>query len=71
VIQTIIQHYRDDFAWLPPYENSNLLPFDRLIGNDDVRGLLENDVPVQDIIDAWDADIEAFLDRRQRYLMYP
>ncbi|MEL6306736.1 MAG: DUF1343 domain-containing protein [Chloroflexota bacterium] len=70
VIQTIIQHY-NDFAWLPPYENSNLLPFDRLIGNDDVRGLLENDVPVQDIIDAWDADIEAFLDRRQRYLLYP
>ena len=70
VIQTIIQHYRDDFAWLPPYENSPHRPFDRLIGNDDLRVLLESDVPVQKIIDAWNADINAFLEIRQPYLLY-
>jgi uncharacterized protein YbbC (DUF1343 family) len=44
--------------------------FDGLAGTDQVRKALEAGRPVEEIVAGWQADLEGFKTRRQRYLLY-
>jgi len=53
VIETIARLYPDDFAYLPPYAQTGVRHFDRLIGSDEVRLQLEAGASVQDVMSGW------------------
>ncbi|MGI6083786.1 MAG: exo-beta-N-acetylmuramidase NamZ domain-containing protein [Limnochordia bacterium] len=44
--------------------------FDRLMGTDTVRKQLESGEDVDSIVDGWTPDLESFLRRREKYLIY-
>jgi uncharacterized protein YbbC (DUF1343 family) len=44
--------------------------FDRLAGTDQLRKALETARPVEDIVAAWQPDLDQFRARREKYLLY-
>lgn len=68
VLKIIREMYPQQFAWLPPH--NGIRHFDRLIGDELSRKLLDEGAPIEEISAAW-ADFHAeFLDTRQPYLIY-
>jgi uncharacterized protein YbbC (DUF1343 family) len=60
------------FAWRPPpyeYEHHKP-PIDILAGSDVLRGDIESGRPLQDIVESWRDDEDAFTRLRQPYLLY-
>lgn len=45
--------------------------FDRLIGRDDIRGMIVSGMSADDIRATWADDVSAFMARRAPYLLYP
>jgi uncharacterized protein YbbC (DUF1343 family) len=45
--------------------------FDKLAGNDQLRTQLINGVSEQDIRESWQKDIDAYMKKRSKYLLYP
>lgn len=60
------------FAWRePPYEYEyETLPFDILAGTSDTREQIEAGVPAEAIARSWEPSVSAFLDLRERFLLY-
>ncbi|MCR4403118.1 MAG: DUF1343 domain-containing protein [Firmicutes bacterium] len=44
--------------------------FDRLMGTDEVRTMLQQGVNARDIVASWEEDLEAFREMRERHLLY-
>ena len=44
--------------------------FDKLAGNSWIRGMLLAREPVDKIVERWEHDLEAFKEKRQKYLLY-
>lgn len=70
VIHTIKSYHPDDFDWLPPFVDNTPPTFDRLIGSDMPRTLFDQRATVADVMSGWDAEVAAFMDIRQPYLIY-
>ena len=72
VIQTFYRLDPSSFAWRPPpyeYEHDKP-PIDILAGSDLLRRQIETDVPLEEIVEGWREDEEAFHRVRTPYLLY-
>ncbi|MDI7248076.1 MAG: DUF1343 domain-containing protein [Bacillota bacterium] len=65
VVAAILEMYPAQATWA--YGGSH---FDRLMGTDQVRLLLQKGTSARDIVASWQADLEAFRKVRTRYLLY-
>ncbi len=70
VILTIRHEFPTVFGWLPPHQPGGLYHFDRLIGSDQPRQLIDTGADVPAIRTGWDDFSEAFRQQRQAYLLY-
>ncbi|MEO1287645.1 MAG: hypothetical protein AAFV93_07745, partial [Chloroflexota bacterium] len=70
VIYTIKAMYPDEFGWLPPYQEGDYPMFDKLIGSDKPRQLLDDGASVDDVMQGWGTDVQAFRAMREPYLIY-
>jgi uncharacterized protein YbbC (DUF1343 family) len=64
LIQDVRNFYPSQFRW-------NEKHFDELIGSDDVRRAIENNVSTEKIIKSWEAGLEDFESKRRKYFLYP
>lgn len=65
LVAAILDMYTEDATWA--HGGSH---FDRLMGTDRVRALLQEGVEASEIIASWEADLEAFQKVREGYLLY-
>lgn len=70
LIASVQQLYPNQFAWLTTSPEGNKPHFDLLIGNADVRAMLEAGIPAKTICEAWYADEEKFANTREAFLLY-
>ena len=70
VIRAIRHFYPDDFAWLPPHAEGAVHHFDRLIGSEKPRELIDDNEPVETILADSDAYCATFREKRQHFLIY-
>lgn len=63
---------REAFEWRqPPYEYEyTLLPFDILAGTSETREQIEAGVKAEEIARSWEPEVAAFMQVRERYLLY-
>ena len=72
----IVKHLRklggDKFDWRrEPYEfESDHLAIDLLLGRHELRKLIEQDAPLTEIEASWKDELAAFMQTRQKYLLY-
>ncbi len=72
ILHAVIGLYPEHFAWNPPpyeYEYEKL-PFDILVGNDWLRGMLEEQRPLSEIEARWQPETRQFQTMRGDYLLY-
>ncbi|MBN2332925.1 MAG: DUF1343 domain-containing protein [Deltaproteobacteria bacterium] len=72
LLRVLLELYGDHFSWLPPpyeYEYEKL-PIDILIGDPEIRRLLEAGEDVLTIKALWEEELAAFCRRRQEFLLY-
>jgi uncharacterized protein YbbC (DUF1343 family) len=64
--------YPDDFRWKePPYEYVyDRNPFDVIAGTASVREAIEGGSSVEDMEESWATNLNAFMQVRERYLLY-
>ena len=60
--------WTDQFAWRVPREGIH--NFDRLAGTDRIRLALDRGVGVDDLVSAWEAERQGFLEARASHLLY-
>jgi|CZCA01.1.fsa_nt_gi uncharacterized protein YbbC (DUF1343 family) len=65
IVEAIVSMYPAQATWA--YKGSH---FDRLIGTDKVRHLLEGEEPASNIINSWASEIAEFRRVRENYLLY-
>ena len=62
IIQKAQELYPEDFHW----RNS----FDLLAGSDQIRKELSAGMDVGELVNSWEAELSAFMERRLEYLIY-
>ncbi len=72
VIKAALRMDQKQFAWREePYEFvSDRLAFDLLAGGEELRSQIEEDLPLNEIEESWQGDLEAFLSLRKEFLLY-
>jgi uncharacterized protein YbbC (DUF1343 family) len=65
-----LRHTYAEFAWLPPYQDGGLRPFDRLIGSDDVRLRIDAGETIASIGASWQAYSDAFQQASKPFWLY-
>ena len=72
IIAALVRLWPGEFKWSePPYEyETERLPIDILLGNDQVRPQIEAGRPLQEIEACWKAQTASFCDRRKPHLLY-
>ena len=72
IVAALFRLWPGQFKWRqPPYEyETERLPIDILVGNDQVRPQIEAGRPFQEIAACWKDQTERFLDIRKPYLLY-
>ena len=72
IILSIKKAHPDEFRWnKPPYEfEAEKSPFDILIGNSDIRKMIDDEASIKDIKKVCNREYAAFLKTREKYLQY-
>ena len=72
LLRTIIELYRDQFAWQqPPYEYEfTKLPIDLIFGDSSIRPALEEGKKIEQLLKSCSKELEGFLELRRPYLIY-
>jgi len=72
LLQAVIRLYPGDFSYKkPPYEYEfERLPMDLILGDQSVRALLEEGVPVIELEKEWQDELQEFDQIRQKYFLY-
>ncbi len=72
LLQALLRLYPEHFAYKkPPYEYEfERLPMDLIIGDRAIRRALEQFVPILDLEQSWQEELNGFLERRQAVLLY-
>jgi uncharacterized protein YbbC (DUF1343 family) len=53
------------------FKNTNRLGmFNKVIGTDEIKTMLEKNIPVAEIEASWQSELETFKNIRQKYLIY-
>ncbi|HMK36406.1 MAG TPA: DUF1343 domain-containing protein [Desulfomonilaceae bacterium] len=73
LLSALLRLYPSKFRWAdPPYEYvEDKLPIDVITGDAHIREQLEQGRSVLDMEKEWSRDLNAYLDKRSRYLLYP
>lgn len=72
LLQAVILHHRKDFQWKqPPYEyETRRLPIDLIIGDQKIRQRLEKLEPIDQIVESWQPELNAFKDISREFYLY-
>ena len=72
LLQAVIRHHSEAFEWKPPpYEYEvEKQPIDLIIGDRNVRRRLENLEPLEDLVSAWQGDLEDFVGISSEFHLY-
>jgi len=72
LLRTIIETYRDKFAWKqPPYEYEfTKLPIDLIFGDSSIRPALEAGKKIEQLLKSCSEELDGFLKSRTPYLIY-
>ncbi len=72
LLQAFVETHGESFRWLPPpYEYEwEKTPVDILIGNRIIREELEKGAGPEALEVSWQKDLDAYMDRRDRFLIY-
>lgn len=72
LLQAIIRHHPDDFAWKqPPYEYEyHKKPIDLILGDRHLRKNIENMVPVNTLASSWAGDLADYETLCRNYFLY-
>jgi len=72
IVRAIRMLYPNKFEWRqPPYEYVyDKMPFDILAGTDKLRKQIDAGAPLDEIEASWRADLSAFMNKREAYLLY-
>lgn len=72
ILREVIARHGESFAWKePPYEYEfDKMPFDILVGNDWLRGMLEQGRPIAEMEERWQGETDGFLEVREPFLLY-
>ena len=72
MVKVAYEMYRTEFRWKePPYEYVfDRNPFDVIAGTSSIRQAIEKGSALEEIREGWQAGLEAFLQVRERYLLY-
>lgn len=68
-VKALYDLYPNEFQFLPPGRSGKHL-FDLLVGTDKTRLAIQVGAPVDEITDEWYERLPAFIQQRQRYLIY-
>lgn len=70
--QAVFKLYPDDFKYKdPPYEYEyEKLPMDLILGDGEVRAQIEKGVPIRELEQNWQADLDRFTKQRSSCLLY-
>lgn len=71
LIASLRHLYPDHFSWLETSSEGNKHHFDLLIGNAEVRAMLESGTPAEEIREMWKDDEARFTQMREASLIYP
>lgn len=72
LLQAVLHCHPDEFRYKqPPYEYEfKRLPMDLILGSQKVRQQVENMVPIMEIEQGWQEELQDFRKRREQYLLY-
>jgi len=72
LLQAVIQLYPEEFQYKePPYEYEHeRLPMDLILGDATVRNMIEDGVPIVQIEEGWQQELEEFNQLRRIYFLY-
>jgi uncharacterized protein YbbC (DUF1343 family) len=72
VVSIASELYPESFKWRqPPYEYEyEKLPIQILCGGDAIPKMIESGIPINQIRESWQDDVNEFLRRRSQYLLY-
>ncbi|MFB0557692.1 MAG: exo-beta-N-acetylmuramidase NamZ domain-containing protein [Candidatus Bathyarchaeia archaeon] len=70
MLSTALELWPGDFEWLQPSHNEHL-HFDLLAGTDKIRLDLSRGVPVDEIVEGWEEELDEFKAVREDHLLYP
>ncbi|MBT8330079.1 MAG: DUF1343 domain-containing protein [Desulfofustis sp.] len=70
--QTVFSLYNEEFGYKkPPYEYEfEMLPMDLILGNRSLRKQIEAGVPITELEQQWQPELEQFIEKRKPYLLY-
>jgi uncharacterized protein YbbC (DUF1343 family) len=73
ILHEVLALWGDEFQWRkPPYEYEyERLPIDLLLGDPSIRVELEFGTPPDKIEEGWMKELEVWLQKRERFLVYP
>ena len=72
LLQAVMQLYPEEFRYKqPPYEyDFERLPMDLILGDGKIRRQLEEGVPILELEQDWQGELEDFRQLRQKYFLY-
>ena len=72
LLQAVCRHHPDEFQWKsPPYEYEfKRLPIDLIIGDREIRQLVEQQIPLEDIRQSWSKQLSEFSEMSRSYHLY-
>jgi beta-N-acetylhexosaminidase len=71
IIQQVIQQRPEQFAWREAWNAGERRPIDLLTGSSRVREHLDSRGSIADLAASWGADLQAFREMRESFLLYP
>ncbi len=70
IMEALLKMYPDNFNFDLPEFQKRVKAFDWANGSDKVRLMLQKGVPVEEIVASYQPQVDEFLEKRERYLLY-
>lgn len=70
IMETLMKMYPDNFNFNLPGAKQRIGAFDRANGTDKIRLMLEKGLPVEEIVASYQPELNEFIKKREKYLLY-
>lgn len=70
ILQTLKRTCPDSFDWRKPWMPGRMRPIDLLWGSNRLRRHIDANGPVGDLIESWQPELQDYIQRRGKYLLY-
>ncbi|MCD6384651.1 DUF1343 domain-containing protein [Candidatus Sumerlaeota bacterium] len=70
IMETLMKMYPNNFNFKLPRVHGRISAFDRSNGTDKIRLMLEKGVPVEEIVASYQPELNEFIKKREKYLLY-